>query len=112
MGVSLTQRHHRQTHQLIDPAIAPKRKKRIKSILAKPMANTNSGKEREREREREKDGKLSKICSIVHFINSIMLRNGVKHAEIGEFEERNGQRIFVIRGFFQHVVNEVSKRTH
>lgn len=41
-----------------------------------------------------------------------MLRNGVKHAEIGEFEERNGQRIFVIRGFFQHVVNEVSKRTH
>lgn len=52
------------------------------------------------------------MCSIVHFINSIMLRNGVKHAEIGEFEERNGQRIFVIRGFFQHVVNEVSKRTH
>lgn len=43
-------------------------------------------------------------------LNSVSLRNGMKRAEIGEFEERNGQRVFVIRGFFQHVLNDVSWR--
>lgn len=43
-----------------------------------------------------------------NYLNSVSLRNGMKRAEIGEFEERNGRRVYVIRGFFQHVVNDVS----
>lgn len=39
--------------------------------------------------------------------SSLKIRNGIRHVESGEYEERNGQPVFIIRGFFEHITKDV-----
>lgn len=42
-----------------------------------------------------------------HSYFSLSIRNGIRHIESGEFEEQNGQTVFIVRGFFEQITKEV-----
>lgn len=48
-------------------------------------------------------------CDLIDFIAySVRLKvEGTRHAERGEYEIRNGKRIFIIRGYFGHITPKV-----
>lgn len=48
--------------------------------------------------------------SLFLFDFSVELRDGTRHGEIGEYEYRNGQRIFIIRGFFGRLTETVMNK--
>lgn len=39
---------------------------------------------------------------------SLTIRNGIRRVESGEYEEHNNQKVFVVRGFFEHITHDVS----
>lgn len=41
------------------------------------------------------------------YIRSLYIRNGIRRIERGDFEEHNGQKVFVVRGFFEHITKDV-----
>lgn len=43
-------------------------------------------------------------CTSFH---SVRLKEGTRHAESGEYEIRNGKRVFIIRGYFGHITPKV-----
>lgn len=40
--------------------------------------------------------------------SSLTIRNGIRRVESGEYEEHDNQKVFVVRGFFEHITNDVS----
>lgn len=42
--------------------------------------------------------------------SSLTIRNGIRRVESGEYEEHNNQKVFVVRGFFEHITNDVSEQ--
>lgn len=45
----------------------------------------------------------------MRFVYSVKIPNGMRHVESGEYEDRMGQKVFIIRGFFEHVAKDVSQ---
>lgn len=41
------------------------------------------------------------------FSHSLFIRNGIRRIERGDYEEQNGQKVFVVRGFFEHITKDV-----
>lgn len=54
------------------------------------------------------DSNLSLIVCFV-FVGSVVLKDGTKRGETGEYELRNGRRVFIIRGYFGRVTESVEQ---
>lgn len=48
------------------------------------------------------------LVLVFFFSHSLTIRNGIDHVERGEYEEINGQTVFIVRGFFRHITKNVS----
>lgn len=47
------------------------------------------------------------LCVFFCILFSLKIPKGVRRIESGEYEKRNGQPVFIIRGFFEHTLNDV-----